>query len=155
MKLCGSIAPVAQLAVQLICNQQVAGSIPVGGSQILNLKEEQTMENNVRYYVDKNKGTVVCVLSGCKELALRRAIKVHRNFTDKLMVMANPYPVLINDEFVGKAVLSAGDTWDEETGKKIAFKKARAKRADAINRALDRHIADLKSMIESLESVKS
>ena len=27
-------APVAQLAVQLICNQQVAGSIPVGGFDI-------------------------------------------------------------------------------------------------------------------------
>lgn len=79
------------------------------------------------YYVNEEKGVVVCKLTDCWNGLVcdmcRKGWPVHPDFE-------------LRNEFVGKAKCSADDTFDVEKGKKIAFKRAYAKFVAAKAKAL-------------------
>lgn len=106
------------------------------------------MKFTENYYVNKEKGIVVCKLTDCWcGLACdmhKKGWPVHPDFE-------------IADEFVGKAKCSTDDTFDIEKGKKIAFKRAYAKFVTAKGKALrkfktenDRAAARLNATIDKL-----
>jgi hypothetical protein len=84
------------------------------------------MSHDVKYFIDKEKGIVVC--------------KIMDTADDFLVFMAGSNNVLVNSlwkamvnnpefqmprEFVGKAQVSAEDVFDEELGKQIAYNRAK------------------------------
>jgi hypothetical protein len=82
---------------------------------------------DVRYFVNEEKRTVVCKLSGCFS-ALNCDI-CDRDYP--------PHPALeIDNEFTGKAQCSPEDDFDIAVGKRIAYKRAVAKMIRAKRRAL-------------------
>lgn len=104
-------------------------------------------DNNVKYYVNRDKRTVVCVLSGCRWNATYRIEKYVRNSNS----FVNPYGAFrIEDEYVGIAKCSPEDTWDEDYGQRLAFARARKKRDDAINDQVSRALDILRGAADKL-----
>ena len=101
-------------------------------------------DNNVKYYVNRDKRIVVCVLSGCRWNAYNRIKKYVPNYDC-------PYTkLLIKDEYVGIAKCSPEDTWDEDYGQRLAFARARKKRDDAINDQVSRALDILRAAVDRL-----
>ncbi len=111
-------------------------------------------DNTIQYYVNQEKGTVVCVLTGCHQIARIRLNKAEYP-VGELMILPDDDVININNQFIGKAVLAPGDTWNEDFGKKLAYQKAREKRAAAINHAIDKQIEQLQQVIQNLQDLKS
>lgn len=104
-------------------------------------------DNNVKYYVNRDKRTVVCILSGCRWNATNRILKYVRNYES----FVNPYGEFrIKDEYVGIAKCSPEDTWDEDYGQRLAFARARKKRDDAINDQVYRALDTLRAAADKL-----
>ena len=108
--------------------------------------------SDCRFYVNEDERTVVCVIPNTCNMVLN-FVEDHfrwgdidfwhssKERMDRTMKMPNT--------FVGKAVCSPEDTWDEETGKLIAFSKAKDKcyrsffkRATKFVQAIDRRLGD-------------
>lgn len=88
-----------------------------------------------KYYVDKEKGVVVCKIMNV-QCALH-------NEMEKKDLGFNPASVCMflsdmSDVFVGKAKCSGGDTFNEELGRKIAYKRAVVKMNAAKKKTMKR-----------------
>ena len=81
-----------------------------------------TMNNfNVDYIVKEEEGVVVCIISDCKF----NAVALVDDYTDIFSPCCDiPNVFLLNDRYTGVAKCVNGDTFDEECGKRIAYKKA-------------------------------
>ena len=107
-----------------------------------------------RYIVDKNKKKVVCIIDETEHLFLDF---VYSNFDVKLEDFGDAHfyvhnynftkKFLMPRRFVGIATCSETDEWDEETGKLIAYSRAKDnlnksffKRANLYINSLDREI---------------
>lgn len=108
---------------------------------------ERGNSSDVEFIVKADKGVVVCKLYNCSEIPVRRI--------SKQVGTIFPYSVEnyeIDNVYIGVAKCSPEDTFDEETGKRIALTKAKRKRGQAINNALKEFIADaekdLKRIVE-------
>ena len=104
-------------------------------------------DNNVKYYVNRDKRTVVCVLSGCSWNAYNRIAKYVRNYNYFIDPIGG---FRIKDEYIGIAKCSPEDTWDEDYGRRLAFARARKKRDDAINDQISRALDTLRGAVDKL-----
>lgn len=97
------------------------------------------MNFDVQYFVNEEKKVVVAKMVGCSGgLACdmcRKGFPPIPNFE-------------INDTFIGKAKCSPDDTFDVETGKKIAFKRAYKKYVAAKKKALVAFVEENKKVTE-------
>lgn len=102
---------------------------------------------DVDYYVNKEKKVVVAKMTGCSNgLAC-----------DMLRKGYSPIPSFeITDAFIGKAKCSPDDTFNEEIGKKIAFKRAYKKYVMAKKKAVAAFLADTNKLVDELnDTVKN
>lgn len=88
----------------------------------INIKAE-----NARFIVNREKRTVVCVIEMTHDLFIRF---MEDNFILDLNEWSRPIEKLhkrlrMPNKFIGKAVCSEDDPWDEEIGKLIAFNRAK------------------------------
>ncbi len=102
------------------------------------------MSEDIRYIINKDKGVVVCILSGCTYIGFDRL----RKYFPKYSLCDN---FEIKDEYVGVAKCAPEDVWDEEYGKKLAFFKARKKRNKAINNMLGEHVKIIERQLDDLK----
>ncbi len=81
-------------------------------------------KEDVKFVVNKEMHTVVCYMEDTEEIFIDFAIENYGNISmlpyemEKLFKMPN--------RFVGKAVCSADDEWDEEKGKLLAYHRMKA-----------------------------
>ena len=116
--------------------------------------------SDCRFYVDEEARTVVCVIPDTEEM-LEEFIYDNFRFSDiDISSGVNFYwrsrfgaALKMPHSFMGKAVCSPEDEWDEGTGKLIAFSKAKDKcyksffkRANMLVQALDRRLGDMIEM---------
>lgn len=107
-----------------------------------------------RYIVDKNKNKVICIIEDTERLFLKF---VYSNFNVRLEDIGDAHfyihnynftkKFLMPRRFVGIATCSETDEWDEETGKLIAYSRAKDnlnksffKRANLYINSLDKEI---------------
>lgn len=106
-----------------------------------------------RFYVDEDARTVVCVIPCTKDM-VKNFIWENFRFTDTNMYTAMDYPMIkaldMPKSFMGKAVCAAEDEWDENTGRLIAYARAKDKcyksffkRANKFVQTIDRHLGDM------------
>ena len=106
-----------------------------------------------KFYVDENARTVVCVIPNTKNLLIDFVYK-HFNYKDITMwdgiTYAMSKKLSMPRSFSGKAVCAPGDEWDEETGRLIAFSRAKDKcyksffkRANYLIQSIDRRLGDM------------
>ena len=107
-----------------------------------------------RFYVDEEARTVVCVIPNTKGM-LYQFVAMHFRFSNFDFYRALKSGRFENElympnSFVGKAVCAESDEWDEETGKLIAFGRAKDKcyksffrRANRFVQAIDKRLGDM------------
>ena len=106
-----------------------------------------------RFYVDESARTVVCVIPRTREM-VKNFIWENFRFTDTNMYAAMDYPMIkaldMPKSFTGKAVCAAEDEWDENTGRLIAYARAKDKcyksffkRANKFVQTVDRRLGDM------------
>ena len=102
---------------------------------------------DVDYYVNKEKKVVVAKMTGCDNgLAYDMCRKGYPPIPD----------FKIANTFIGKAKCSPDDTFDEETGKKIAFKRAYKKYVMAKKKAVAAFLAENNKLVDELnDTVKN
>ena len=109
--------------------------------------------SDCRFYVNEDERTVVCVIPKTQDM-LVDFIKDHYSFADLDFYFALSYKKLdelqLPNAFIGKAVCSEEDEWNEETGKLIAFSRAKDKcyrsffkRANNFAQSIDRRLGDM------------
>lgn len=113
----------------------------------MGVKEERSKSNDVEFIVKPEKRVVVCKLYNCEDIAINRIFKQANNV---IPTVTRDY--CIDDIYVGVAYCSPEDTFDEKIGKEIALTKAKRKRGQAINNAINEYIKnankDLKRLSE-------
>ena len=106
-----------------------------------------------KFYVDKEHRTVVCVIPRTRFL-FSKFIEDHFRWRDiDIWYAVDDINLNMPSSFMGKAVCSREDEWDEETGRMIAFSRAKDKcyksffkRANHLVRALDTRLGDMVTM---------
>lgn len=113
--------------------------------------------SDCRFYVNEEKKTVVCVIPDTKRILLR-FIDDHMsskdvNLSDAINGLWSSGKFIdqlkLPNSFMGKAVCSDEDTWDEEVGRMIAFSRAKDKcyksffrRANVFVQTVDRRLQE-------------
>lgn len=103
-----------------------------------------------KFYVDEEKRVVVCVIPDTKKM-LRDFIDDHFRFLNFDVGMGLGWDGIrkfnMPTSFMGKAVCSPDDEWDEELGRRIAFARAKDKcyksffrRANALVQMIDLYL---------------
>lgn len=87
--------------------------------------------SDCRFYVNEEERTVVCVIPNTR-FALQEFIEENFEFPDFDVYCGISYNYLNKElklphSFMGKAVCAAEDEWNEETGRLIAYSRARNK----------------------------
>lgn len=99
-----------------------------------------------KYIVNKEKRTVVCILSNCS----RDVSKAIDKYFREIMIL---FDVNINDKYVGVAKCSPEDEWDEKIGKKLAFSRAYAEYRGAIKVQARKFIASMGNEMQHFKEV--
>lgn len=93
--------------------------------------------HEINYYVNKEKGVVVCKITNVR-------CSVHEEMKKKGIGFPPPMVCellnIIPDEYVGKAKCSGDDVFDENTGRSIAYKRAVRKMSRAKKKFMDTFI---------------
>lgn len=116
--------------------------------------------SDCRFYVNEEDRVVVCVIPNTRNMLLN-FIEENFNFTEIDVYMGLNNRALESLEmpasFMGKAVCSQDDEWNEELGRLIAFARAKDKcyrsffrRANTFINALDRRLSDMITMFNDM-----
>lgn len=106
-----------------------------------------------KFYVDEEARTVICVIPQTEHMVLD-FIWEHFDWPDVNLSDAIDYhmrqDIKMPKSFMGKAVCAAEDEWNEETGRMIAFSRAKDKcyksffkRANKFVQTVDRRLGDM------------
>ena len=106
-----------------------------------------------KFYVDEEARTVICVIPQTEHMVLD-FIWEHFDWPDVNLSDAIDYrmrrDIRMPKSFMGKAVCAAEDEWNEETGRMIAFSRAKDKcyksffkRANKFVQTVDRRLGDM------------
>ena len=110
--------------------------------------------SDCKFYVDEEKRVVVCVIPHTQDM-LYNFISENFRFTKfdiqwGLTVPGGIDMITMPSSFMGKAVCSEEDEWNEETGRLIAFSRAKNKcyrsffkRANRLIQTVDEHLGDM------------
>lgn len=107
--------------------------------------------SDCKFYVNEEKRTVVCVIPNTRDL-LHEFIFDNFRFSDFDFdwALMNQELVEMPSSFMGKAVCSQDDEWNEKTGRLIAFARAKTKcynsffkRANHVVQVIDGRLGDM------------
>ena len=112
--------------------------------------------SDCRFYVNEEERTVVCVIPKTRYM-LENFIREHFKWNDFNFDLGLEYEYMqtlyLPSSFMGKAVCAPEDEWDEETGRMIAFSRAKDKcyksffkRANRLVQTLDKRLGDMITM---------
>lgn len=90
-------------------------------------KKDIMSDFTTEFYTNSEKGAVTCILRPCIDNALLAISEA-----TGILPCTLPPSLLLNDTYKGTARCTEGDTYNESTGKSIAFRKAYAKYAVAM-----------------------
>ena len=116
--------------------------------------------SNCKFYVNEEKRIVICVIPNTKRM-FTKFVQDHFSWNDVDLDSAAGYGTLRDSlmmpgSFRGVAVCAPEDEWNEETGRMIAFNRAKTKcynsffkRAQALMDALDKRMAEAVEMLNN------
>ena len=112
-------------------------------------------KNDCKFYVNEEERTIVCVIHCDKYLVEYYVNELTHNYF--WLPFNEREKIKMPSTFIGKAVCTENDTWDEELGRDIAFERAKDKfyksffkRANRLIEMIDGHVID---MIDSFNNI--
>ena len=109
---------------------------------------KKATESIVKYRVDEKNKRVVCIITGCSNIAVSRIVR----YTKHIVNLSNTKRYQLADEYVGVAKCNEKDTFDVQTGKRIALTKAKKARANAVNRMIAKFNNDMGIVCDKLNT---
>ena len=115
--------------------------------------------SDCKFYVNEKERVVVCVIPNTESMLINF---VNDNFSFSNFNVGNAIwyeyaPYKMPHSFIGKAVCSADDEWDEELGRMIAFSRAKDKcyksffkRANTLVNMIDRRLNQMITMLNDM-----
>ncbi len=106
--------------------------------------------SDCKFYVNEDERVVVCVIQNTKYMFEDYVCDHFRwkDFDIGYLLPSNTYEM--PDSFMGKAVCSENDEWNEDLGRKIAFSRAKDKcyrsffkRANSLINGIDRRLGEM------------
>lgn len=94
----------------------------------------------VNYIVNEEAGVVICNISDCECNAIAMIDKRTGLFSNPLGYI--PEEFYMNEQYKGVARCAEGDTFDEEYGKKLAYRKAYLKYTIALSKKISYILKD-------------
>lgn len=101
-------------------------------------------QKDIEYFVNRERGIVVCKINKCSEIAIDRIRKYCKSDPWARRDYIIPYT------FTGIAKCAPEDEFDEEYGKKLALLRAKQARGAAVNAMIYKYIDTLHMDIENL-----
>jgi hypothetical protein len=105
--------------------------------------------SDCRFYVNEKERTVVCVIPRTRYM-VDKFVKEHFRWNDIDFWRGSSNFYEMPSSFMGKAVCAESDTWDEETGRLIAFSRAKDKcyksffkRANKFVQTVDKRLGEM------------
>lgn len=115
--------------------------------------------SDCRFYVNEIERVVVCIVPNTKDMFYDFIYQHFRwkDFDTSFVTGWEDSPkLMMPSSFMGKAVCSASDEWNEELGKKIAFSRAKDKcyksffkRARYLVNMIDGHLGDMLEILNA------
>lgn len=106
-----------------------------------------------KFYVNEEKGVVVCVLEDASYLLSAALYK--KSYA--LWHMSSEEDISLPNVFRGKAVCSPDDVWNEDVGKRLAFYRMRAKLLNAyfnkVQYIVDKVEKELDNFVEDVNNL--
>ena len=115
--------------------------------------------SDCKFYVNEEEKTVVCVISDTASMLNDFIYDNFKfaNFDIGEAIWFDAKSYRMPRSFMGKAVCSKEDEWDEELGRMIAFSRAKDKcyrsffkRANALVNTMDRRLSDMMNMLNDM-----
>lgn len=107
-------------------------------------------KDNVRFVINKEKRTVVCVLEGTEEMFSNFMAENAPNLYLSWKIVDK---AMMPDRFVGKAVCSVDDEWDEEKGKLLAYDRMKRQLNKAFFSAAKRVMNEYNKVLDDFADV--
>lgn len=107
-------------------------------------------KEDVKFVVDKEKHTVVCYVEGTQEMFQDF---FDDNANDLWMSFEIRKKILMPDRFVGKAVCSVDDEWDEEKGKLIAYHRMKGQLNKAFFRVANAYFNSMDELLDNFGEI--
>lgn len=104
-----------------------------------------------KFFVNEEKRTVVCVIEGMRYRVysdLDRAI----SSASTVIMLGEGMTARLKDRFVGKAVCSSEDEWDENTGKLLAYNRAKNKFYRSYFKHLNHIMYDIDQALDQVQA---
>ena len=104
-----------------------------------------------KFFVNEEKRTVVCVIEGMR-------YQVYNDLDQTIIsagasiILGKAMSALLKNRFVGKAVCSVEDEWDENTGKLLAYNRAKNKFYHSYFKHLNRVMYDIDRVLDEVQS---
>lgn len=98
------------------------------------------------YYINEEKGVVVCVLTGCDCDAFSAITKYSGDYISTYMT-----DVRMRNDYVGIAKCAPEDAFDEKFGMKLAYKRANGKREGDMKVQIRRHLKHVREAADLIE----
>ena len=95
-------------------------------------------KRDIEYFVNRERGIVVCKINNCEWIADDR---INKYLPKSTRCLSDDYRIA--ETFTGIAKCAPEDTFDEEYGKKLALTRAKAARGKAVNDAIIDFLSDM------------
>lgn len=94
-------------------------------------------KEDVKFVVNKEKRTVICYIEGTKNIFMDF---VYNNFSLGYNTHMDYNKLILPNRFIGKATCAAGDEWDEEKGKLLAYDRMKNEINEKFRRAAQYYV---------------
>lgn len=113
-----------------------------------------------KYIINEEAGVVVCLLENCEYDAVREYYQMGGSFPTDIVFsidIKQKTTHILNNKYrgVAKCNFEAGDIFDEEFGKKLAYNKAQAKYLESKLKALEFMQSDLAAVIDKISEYRT
>ncbi len=105
-------------------------------------------KKDCKFYVNEEERTIVCVIHCDKDIVEYYVNELTHNYF--WLSFNEREKIKMPSTFIGKAVCTKNDTWNEELGRDIAFERAKNKfyksffkRANHLIKMIDGHVLDM------------
>lgn len=109
--------------------------------------------SDCRFYINEEKRTVVCVIPNTRDMVFDFIVDHFYDGHITFFYGKKTDSLMMPNSFTGKAVCAQEDEWDEETGKLIAFYRAKNKCYKSFFKRVDTFIWDIDTALDNFAEI--
>lgn len=113
---------------------------------------KEILMKDCKFFVNEEKRTVVCVIEGMKYRVYSDLDRAINSAGGAVIMLGESKVARLKDRFVGKAVCSSEDEWDENIGKLLAYSRAKHKFYRSYFKHLNHIMYDIDCQLDEVQA---